>query len=1165
MMLLGLTLFAVRGLGAAAMDPRGPVEYPGMKPVVDEQGVQVRDYAFRNECRKPSPWQARWIWLGGDPTPAVAMFRKEITLAEAPKRVAAWLTADMKYRLYVNGRLVSRGPVDIGRDYAGGDTHRWFYDFRDLTPFFQKAGNVIAAEVFRQWPIGFTVSRGQPGFLFEADVTAPGQEKVIVKSDATWRALPGAQFPDATTYDAGNEPAGWRSPGFDDMAWPLCREVKDVWEPLAASEIPPLMEARYPVRRLEGLPSKVITQDGSFRVLFDRVLSAYPTLKAKGGKGARMRVRAQHSATVILGGGEQYFEFPFMTEIAPAFTVELKNVTSPVEILDVGANFTSQPVEYRGTFECSDAKLNQIWKASRWAVQVCLQTHHLDSPNHQEPISDPGDYVIEAMVNHYAFAQPWLARQDVRKFAWLLADEHYRNFHTSYAIAWLQMLMDYYDYTGDQSLVRKMTPYVHELLDTYTSWRGTNGLISEAPNYMFMDWVDIGGFGCHHPPAVIGQGYLTAFYYHGLEMAARMAAMAGDSARVEKYAKLRAELAAAFNRELWVANKGLYRDGKPFQSSVKPGQWLPADKDIETFSPHVNLLAVLYDLAPQERQAAIVERVIAAKPLNTQPWFMHWVFSAIDHAGLFDKYGARQMRRWQIVPETQSFHEMWNGGDLSHGWCSTPLVQMSARVLGVTPGAPGYKTAVIRPWLCDLAWAKGSVPTPHGDVAVSWALGEDRLTLGVTIPADTEAEVTVPTSRFEQPAITLDGRKVEPVVHLSSGTYYFEVTGKLKPPPPASADEEMSEAAGDDHEADVLKDDLLHRFLGSAEDHCSHTGGGANASALLNGTTRNGSGGTTTADDGQTFRGYGKGDWLTLRLKQPCDLSEIRTFASHPDARASQFYTVLVAYAAEPGRFVKLGSGSKSSNGGATELRLPVKADGVAAVRFEFEDGPLGFNVYREVNVVGQPTPAVEPIAAFTPGARILFQGDSITDGNRGRSADPNHILGHGYVFLIAARYGAAFPDAKLDFINRGVSGDTVLDLENRWQPDTLDLKPDLLSILIGVNDHGKGVPLEQYEQVYDQVITAAKGANSKLKLVLGEPFVKPAGTINEDILRRQEIVARLARKHGAALVHFQRVFDEAAKRAPADYWIWDSVHPTYRGHQLMADEWERVVRDFWK
>ena len=62
---------------------------------------------------------------------------------------------------------------------------------------------------------------------------------------------------------------------------------------------------------------------------------------------------------------------------------------------------------------------------------------------------------------------------------------------------------------------------------------------------------------------------------------------------------------------------------------------------------------------------------------------------------------------------------------------------------------------------------------------------------------------------------------------------------------------------------------------------------------------------------------------------------------------------------------------------------------------------------------------AAEPIAAFAPGARILFQGDSITDGNRGRSADPNHILGHGYAFIIAAKYGASFAPLKLDFINR--------------------------------------------------------------------------------------------------------------------------------------------------
>src|SRR3954463_6527239 len=136
-----------------------------------------------------------------------------------------------------------------------------------------------------------------------------------------------------------------------------------------------------------------------------------------------------------------------------------------------------------------------------------------------------------------------------------------------------------------------------------------------------------------------------------------------------------------------------------------------------------------------------------------------------------------------------------------------------------------------------------------------------------------------------------------------------------------------------------------------------------------------------------------------------------------------------------------------------------------AAFRLQLQSTSRRINMKRLILVAVAlliPVAAIhstEPIAIFTSGARILFQGDSITDGNRGRNADPNHILGHGYVFLIAARHGAEFPAKKLDFINRGVSGDTVSDLERRWQKDALDLKPDILSILIGVNDNSRRIP----------------------------------------------------------------------------------------------------------
>ncbi len=209
---------------------------------------------------------------------------------------------------------------------------------------------------------------------------------------------------------------------------------------------------------------------------------------------------------------------------------------------------------------------------------------------------------------------------------------------------------------------------------------------------------------------------------------------------------------------------------------------------------------------------------------------------------------------------------------------------------------------------------------------------------------------------------------------------------------------------------------------------------------------------------------------------------------------------------------------------------------------------------------------AVEPIPAFGPNERVLFQGDSITDGNRGRSVDPNHILGHGYAFIIAARHGAGFPERKLDFSNRGVSGNTVLDLEKRWAKDTLALKPDLLSIMIGVNDQSRNVTLEAYEATYDKLLTDARAQNPKLKLVLMEPFVRhPGKPVPEGIVARQAIVAKLAQKHGAALIRLQKLFDDAAAKTADDYWVWDTVHPTYRGHQLLADEWERVVREYWK
>ena len=165
----------------------------------------------------------------------------------------------------------------------------------------------------------------------------------------------------------------------------------------------------------------------------------------------------------------------------------------------------------------------------------------------------------------------------------------------------------------------------------------------------------------------------------------------------------------------------------------------------------------------------------------------------------------------------------------------------------------------------------------------------------------------------------------------------------------------------------------------------------------------------------------------------------------------------------------------------------------------------------------------------FEPGARVLFQGDSITDMGRGRTEDPNHILGHSYVFIIAARQGAAFPVQGVTFINRGVSGNTLADLAARWQADTIALKPDVLSILIGINDVGhclkrnQPVSIDSYERAYDRLLGGhncciAKGETCPVRAVSGTgqkhrgPPWRLGGRRRRDGRRRREARRQVSR-----------------------------------------------------
>lgn len=210
----------------------------------------------------------------------------------------------------------------------------------------------------------------------------------------------------------------------------------------------------------------------------------------------------------------------------------------------------------------------------------------------------------------------------------------------------------------------------------------------------------------------------------------------------------------------------------------------------------------------------------------------------------------------------------------------------------------------------------------------------------------------------------------------------------------------------------------------------------------------------------------------------------------------------------------------------------------------------------------------------FSQGEVILFQGDSITDAGRNKNRQlPNDAasMGTGYVFLIASGLLKDLAGRELSIYNRGISGNKVYQLAERWQEDCLDLQPDVLSILIGVNDYwhmreGRydGTP-EIYERDYRKLLTRTKEALPEIKLVICEPFIL-AGTAAVDdswmepFSAYREIASGLATEFNAIRVPFQEAFNGALSSAPATYWTGDGVHPSMPGCQLMAETWLKAI-----
>ena len=205
---------------------------------------------------------------------------------------------------------------------------------------------------------------------------------------------------------------------------------------------------------------------------------------------------------------------------------------------------------------------------------------------------------------------------------------------------------------------------------------------------------------------------------------------------------------------------------------------------------------------------------------------------------------------------------------------------------------------------------------------------------------------------------------------------------------------------------------------------------------------------------------------------------------------------------------------------------------------------------------------------------KILFQGDSITDTGRNTERGSLLNIGQGYAMICASTLAAKYP-YQFSFINRGISGNRIVDVYARIKADCWNLTPDVLSILIGVNDvwheigGQNGVDADRFYRVYKMLVEDTKKALPDVRMILMEPFVLNCGATadNWDYFKtetalRAEVVKTIASECGQIFLPLQKMLDDACTLAPAEYWVGDGVHPTVAGHKLIADAWMRTFEE---
>jgi Alpha-L-rhamnosidase N-terminal domain./Bacterial alpha-L-rhamnosidase. len=727
----------------------------------------------------------------------VLHFRRALSLSSAPAAYPVRVSADNRFILYVNGQRVGDGP-------ARGDLAHWRYERFDLAPLLHPGHNLITATVWN-WGLFAPLAQvsDRTAFLLESEATGaedistpegwqvetePGHtalDRSSVSIRTYFASGPGEQI-DAAHYDWNWQTESGAANNWVAVGTPMRDAIhadnnrahsadatgNNSWD-LVPDALPPMeysptsagalvrmdmIAAEQPETGKFPGSAVIVPAKTRIHLLLDRktLTTGYPALTVSGGKGSKVWLtyseglydKQQHKGDrndvgdrVALGlrdsflpdgGPHRTFE-PLWWRTWRYLDLDIETANEPLTLESFKASFSAYPFAERATFDSPDPELKQIWDISWRTARLDAHETYMDTP-YYEQLQYVGDTRIQALISYAVAGDDRLALQaltafDNSRFPNGITRSRYPSSLPqtipTFSLLWLGAVRDYWMYRPDPEPAKKLLPGTRSVLEWFAGYEQPDGLLKQLPWWSFIDWVPSGTIPTYDAK---GESCVTTLQYLGaLEDEVALETGLGDPQLAARYQARAAHVRTGLYSQCWNAERGMLAD--------------TPDKD--HFSQQANILGVLFDVIPKERQRDVLARVLAIEPgttpdgiLSASYYFRFYLARALEHTGMADRY-LDSISPWrQLLPLHFSTWPEIPGDSRSdsHAWTSHPIYDLLAVVAGIEPASPGFQTVRIAPHLGSLPSLTATYPHPAGTIEVRYFRVNGGLKADVSLP-----------------------------------------------------------------------------------------------------------------------------------------------------------------------------------------------------------------------------------------------------------------------------------------------------------------------------------------------------------------------------------------------------------------------------------------------